>query len=109
MIRYVLILVFIKKRKNLKTISASLFQKYEFFCRGIRIKDAESRQKVKEILAAEEAMKEMMPDVDDEPKQPVAKKVKEVKMAAKKSGSKKLLKKKGKSKLGIDTGAMKVD
>ncbi|KAL6770058.1 hypothetical protein ACKKBG_A33435 [Auxenochlorella protothecoides x Auxenochlorella symbiontica] len=33
--------------------------------RGIKIKDAESRQKVREVLAAEQAMKEMA--VDEEP------------------------------------------
>ena len=31
-------------------------------CRGIRITDASSKQKVKEILAAEEAMREMAVD-----------------------------------------------
>ena len=92
-------------RENFKTG----FSENKNNCRGIRIKDAESRQKVKEILAAEEAMKEMMPDVDDEPRQPVVKKVKEVKMSTKKSGKKVMKKKAAKSKLGIDSGVMKVD
>ncbi|KAL4514911.1 hypothetical protein Ndes2526A_g03738 [Nannochloris sp. 'desiccata'] len=36
--------------------------------RGIRIKDASSKQKVKDILAAEEAMREMMVDDDADEK-----------------------------------------
>ena len=82
------------------------------YCRGIRIKDASSKQKVKEILAAEEAMREMMVDDDgDETIQDVEGTSKSAKAGAKKKTKKILKKKKKETKVGLFSApaAMKLD
>ncbi len=75
-----------------------------FLRRGIRIKDAATRQKVKDILAAEEAMKEMgMGDEDGMTEEPAAgaeKKKKVVKGGVKK---KRASKKVGEAKAAMAT------
>jgi hypothetical protein len=99
------------------TVFCFFFSSFDFY-RGIRIKDASSKQKVKEILAAEEAMREMMVDDDGdeniEDVADVAAGSSKLAGATKKKSSKKVVlkKKKGKEpKVGLFSApaAMKVD
>lgn len=73
-------------------------------CRGIRIKDAASRQKVKDILAAEEAMGEM--GMGDEEGMAIERAAGEEKKTKKKVVSKGVAKKK---RGGRKTGEAKAD
>ena len=64
------------------------------FCRGIRIKDAASKRQVKELLAAEESMREMLEEAPAAPAPATAGKTPKAAAAKAVKKVKKLLKKK---------------
>ncbi|GAB4821294.1 hypothetical protein N2152v2_008340 [Parachlorella kessleri] len=74
----------VKATATKKTKKKAIRIKKNVVIRGIKVRDAESKKKVKEVLAAEEAMREMM--VDEAPAAKKEKKAKKAKPACKADG-----------------------